>query len=193
MRLPLIGVFAFAITLSTGSKAQEIDLIDPFPNLVFANLINDFQHADDGTNMLYLAEREGVILSFENDASTTSTTTFLDITDRVLEDSQGLLGLAFHPDHENNGFFFVNYLTTDSLRTRLSRFSRSAANPDIADPASEVILFEVGQPGDMHNGGQIAFGPDGYLYVAGAMAGMERQVIMARIRPRCLVPSFAWM
>ena len=173
MRLPLIGIFAFAIAFSTGTRAQEIDLIDPFPNLVFASPINDFQHADDGTNMLYLAERAGVIRSFENDASTTSTTTFLDITDRVLEESQGLLGLAFHPDHENNGFFFVNYLTTGSLRTRLSRFRRSAFNPDMANPASEVILLEVFQPNDEHNGGQIAFGPDGYLYVAGGDGGHD--------------------
>ena len=173
VRLPLIGIFAFAIAFSTGSRAQQIDLIDPFPNLVFANMINDFQHADDGTNMLYIAERAGVIRSFENDASTSSTTTFLDITDRILEGSQGLLGLAFHPDHENNGFFFVNYVTTGSLRTRLSRFSRSTVSPEIADPTSEVILLEVDQPEDEHNGGQITFGPDGYLYLAGGDGGHD--------------------
>ncbi|MCC6904720.1 MAG: PQQ-dependent sugar dehydrogenase, partial [Anaerolineae bacterium] len=90
---------------------------------------------------------------------------FLDIRDRVSDDSTetGLLGLAFHPDYEENGLFYVNYTTGD--RTHISRFSVSATNPDMADPAAEQVLISVRQPAPNHNGGQLAFGPDGYLYI----------------------------
>jgi hypothetical protein len=99
---------------------------------------------------------------------------FLDISGRVASSpgsgELGLLGLAFHPSYETNGFFYVNYTTGTSganrtRATRVSRFRVSAANRDQADPGSETILLEFPQPFDNHNGGQLAFGPDGYLYI----------------------------
>jgi hypothetical protein len=78
----------------------------------------------------------------------------------------GLLGLAFHPNFPSNGYFFVNYTAPGPRRTVISRFTVSSTNPDSADISSEVIILEVDQPYDNHNGGQIAFGPDGYLYIA---------------------------
>jgi glucose/arabinose dehydrogenase len=91
---------------------------------------------------------------------------FLDITDRVGSSQleQGLLGLAFHPDYANNGAFFVNY-TDLSGSTQIARYETSAEDPDRANPDSEVILLSLNQPYPNHNGGQVAFGPDGYLYV----------------------------
>jgi glucose/arabinose dehydrogenase len=91
-------------------------------------------------------------------------TPFLNIEDRVNDSSNemGLLGLAFHPDYAQNGYFYVNY-TGDGGDTFLSRFQVSG-DPNLADPASEVNLLHVSQPFPNHNGGGLAFGPDGYLY-----------------------------
>lgn len=99
---------------------------------------------------------------------------FLDISARVASSpgggELGLLGLAFHPQFETNGYFYVNYTTGSSgtprtRATRVSRFRVSGSNKDQADPGSETILLEFPQPFDNHNGGQLAFGPDGYLYI----------------------------
>ena len=76
---------------------------------------------------------------------------------------RGLLGLAFHPDYENNGYFYLNY-TGSGGDTRVSRFSVSS-DPDVADANSEVVLFIQDQPEANHNGGNLEFGPDGYLYI----------------------------
>jgi glucose/arabinose dehydrogenase len=91
---------------------------------------------------------------------------FLDIRDRVGSNGfeQGLLGLAFHPDFTENGFFYVNY-TGRAGNTHIARFSVSG-NPDVADPDSEQNLLTFDQPYANHNGGGLAFGPDGYLYIA---------------------------
>jgi glucose/arabinose dehydrogenase len=90
---------------------------------------------------------------------------FLDIVDRVsFGGERGLLGLAFHPDYDDNGYFYVNY-TNNSGNTVISRFDVSA-DPDLADPSSEYVILTISQPYSNHNGGMIAFGPlDGYLYV----------------------------
>lgn len=89
--------------------------------------------------------------------------TFLSVSSLNSGSEQGLLGLAFDPDYENNGHFFVNY--TQNNRTYITRYSRSSSNPQVADSGSaEVVLF-ISQPFTNHNGGWIEFGPDGYLYI----------------------------
>ncbi|GAB4469158.1 MAG: hypothetical protein Kow00124_04120 [Anaerolineae bacterium] len=90
---------------------------------------------------------------------------FLDLTDRVNSASyeQGLLGIAFHPDYAANGRFFVHY-TGSRGEGVIARFSVTG-DPDVADPSSEEIVLQVAQPAPNHNGGHIAFGPDGYLYI----------------------------
>ncbi|HSM17530.1 MAG TPA: PQQ-dependent sugar dehydrogenase, partial [Gemmatimonadales bacterium] len=91
-------------------------------------------------------------------------TPFLDISSQVSGGGeQGLLGLAFHPQYAQNGIFVVNY-TNQAGDTRVSRFTVSA-NPDLADGGSEQVILAVAQPFANHNGGMLAFGPDGYLYV----------------------------
>jgi len=76
-----------------------------------------------------------------------------------------LLGLAFDPDYRDNGHFYLYYSAAGPRRSVLSRFSNSPNDPNVADPDSELVIMEISQPYGNHNGGQIAFGPDGHLYV----------------------------
>ncbi len=95
---------------------------------------------------------------------TVLSTPFIDLNSKAESGGeQGLLGLAFHPDYANNGFFFVNF-TNNSGDTVLARY-RVSGNPDIADPNSEFIFITIDQPFGNHNGGMLAFSPnDGFLY-----------------------------
>jgi glucose/arabinose dehydrogenase len=124
----------------------------------------DIAHAGDGR--LFIVEKAGRIKILDPATGATLPTAFLDIAARVGDNGseQGLLGLAFHPDYAVNGYFFVNYTNT-SGDTRVSRFSRTANNPNLADANSELVLLAIDQPYSNHNGGCIKFGPDGYLYV----------------------------
>lgn len=133
----------------------------------------DLQHPGDQSNRLFVVEQQGIIRVFENDPETSEATVFLDIRNRVndSENEQGLLGLAFHPDFESNGYFYVNYTTFSPDRTIISRFNVSQNDPAQADPASELEILAYQQPFGNHNGGQVAFGPDGYLYIASGDGG----------------------
>ncbi|MCH2134257.1 MAG: PQQ-dependent sugar dehydrogenase [Phycisphaerales bacterium] len=95
--------------------------------------------------------------------------TFLSISGLNTSSEQGLLGLAFHPNYETNGYFFVNF--TRSNRTYISRYSRSSSNPAFADSSSEEVVMFISQPYTNHNGGWIDFGPDGYLYISNGDGG----------------------
>ncbi len=187
MRLLLLSVLLVFLTGCPGSD-QPIDPNggngdDPppepggyqvekaFPDLSFSNPLF-LDHAGDGSNRLFVVEQGGTIEVFENDASTSNATVFLDISDRLVSGGErGLLGLAFHPDYENNGYFYVNYTADNGGNTVISRFEVSADNPEQADPNSETILLEYDQPYSNHNGGHLAFGPDGYLYIASGDGG----------------------
>jgi glucose/arabinose dehydrogenase len=121
----------------------------------------DIQNAGD--DRLFVVEQEGLIRIVRGGELLPGP--FLDLRDRVNANGseRGLLGLAFHPDYQENGLFFVNY-TGAGGTTHVARFSVSD-DPDKADPASEVDLLEVAQPYANHNGGGLAFGPDWYLYI----------------------------
>jgi glucose/arabinose dehydrogenase len=126
------------------------------------------RHAGDGSGRLFILERAGRIAIY--DGAGVLTTRFLDISGPVdsSDSEQGLLGLAFDPDYASNGFFYVNYIYDPGAgldRTRVSRFNVSAGDPNVADPNSEAILLEIAQDYSNHNGGNILFGPDGYLYI----------------------------
>ncbi|HRI57532.1 MAG TPA: PQQ-dependent sugar dehydrogenase [Anaerolineae bacterium] len=145
-------------------------------------------HAFD--KRLFIVERAGRI-RIVNASGALLATPFLNITSRVdsTDGEQGLLGLAFHPNYVNNGYFYV-YYTYDPPgvnldRTRISRFSRSAGNANQANAASELILMEFEQPFSNHNAGDLHFGEDGYLYIASGGAvitekSLQDAVIMAR-------------
>jgi glucose/arabinose dehydrogenase len=113
-------------------------------------------------------EREGTILVFENSVATNTTSLFLDLRDRVYSagGEEGLLGLAFHPNYIANGYFYVDYVAANPLRTVIARFKVDSGNPVQGNISSEYILLQISQPFDNHKGGQLAFGSDGYLYIA---------------------------
>jgi glucose/arabinose dehydrogenase len=121
-------------------------------------------NARDGSGRLFVIEQAGLIRIIQNSALLE--TPFLDIRDRVGSrgNEQGLLGLAFHPDYVETGTFFVNY-TDKQGDTHIARFSVSNTDPNQADPGSEARLLDISQPYANHNGGEVAFGPDGYLYL----------------------------
>lgn len=123
----------------------------------------DIAHCGD--DRLFIVERAGTIRIVELDG-TVLPGDFLDIADQVESgyQEQGLLGLAFHPNYATNGYFYVNYIDNDG-NTVISRFSVSAGDPNLADPASELVIMNIDQPFVNHNGGCIKFGPDGYLYI----------------------------
>ncbi|NDJ76612.1 MAG: PQQ-dependent sugar dehydrogenase [Chloroflexi bacterium] len=139
-------------------------------------------HAGDGSGRLFIVEQSGTIWTMQD--GTLLDTPFLDVsglispealTDRYTE--RGLLGLAFHPDFASNGQFFINY-TDQSGHSVLARYTVSGSDPNQADLASAEQLLYVQQPFSNHNGGHLAFGPDGYLYLAlgdGGSAGDPRQ------------------
>lgn len=117
-----------------------------------------------GDDRLFIVEQAGRIKILNTVDGTTNATNFLDITSIVGSGGErGLLSLAFDPDYTTNGFFYVNY-TNNSGNTVIARYSVST-NPDVADVNSGHILLPINQPASNHNGGCIAFGPDGYLYI----------------------------
>jgi glucose/arabinose dehydrogenase len=123
----------------------------------------DLQAAPGDRERLFVVEQAGRIRIVRGGA--VQPEPFLDITARVRSGGeQGLLGLAFHPRYETSGRFFVNY-TDGAGDTHIAEF-RATSSPDRADPNSERTLLVVDQPFDNHNGGALAFGPDGLLYIA---------------------------
>jgi len=126
-------------------------------------------HAGDGSDRIFIVEQGGKILVFENGQSPTTSKVFLDISAQVSREGneEGLLGLAFHPEFENNGQFFVYYSSKhNDMHSVVSRYNVRADDADQADPESEKIILTQLQPYRNHNGGDIKFGHDGFLYIS---------------------------
>jgi uncharacterized repeat protein (TIGR03806 family) len=125
---------------------------------------------------LFVVEQYGRIAVITNLGSPTRTL-FLDITDRVLYGSEeGLLALAFHPGYATNGYFYVWYTTSGTRYDRLSRFQVDPNNPARALPQTEQILINQRDQAENHNGGQLLFGPDGYLYLSLGDEGLSASI-----------------
>jgi len=173
---PLIrSALAAGMPLLMVGLAQAADQAHPAPDtLLGVHLVpiavnvdhpSVITHAGDGSGRIFIVLQDGKIVVW--DGTQVLATPFLDI-DPIVNSSgqeQGLLGLAFHPDYESNGYFYVDYTDTTGGDTIIARYSVSAGNPNVADPASALILMEIDQPFANHNGGQLQFGPDGYLYI----------------------------
>ena len=136
-----------------------------FKQLDFRGLTNLAQPAA-GDDRLFATEQSGRVLAFANHQDANEVEVFLDIRGRVNDSGseEGLLGLAFDPNFQENGYFYVYYSASGPRRSVVSRFGLSDDGRR-ADPDSELMIMEIEQPFRNHNGGQLAFGPDGYLYI----------------------------
>lgn len=129
--------------------------------------ITDLVHCGD--DRMFVVQRGGAVRIIDGNGNTLPTPFLTIPSNQIISggQEQGLLSLVFHPDYANNGEFFVNY-TAPGLggdgHSRVSRF-RVSGDPNVADPASEQVLYVLPQPYGNHNGGDMEFGPDGYLYV----------------------------
>jgi glucose/arabinose dehydrogenase len=183
IRKLLIYVFLVILSAQAGcagsysSNPPPAPIPMPTPNATF-DLIpvatgftnpEDVQQPNDGSGRLFVVEQGGRIRIIQSNGTGTSTP-FLDVTARsgfTSGGETGLLGLAFHPMYAQNRRFFVNYTRTigGQLQTVIAEFTASATNANVADAATENILFTVDQPFTNHNGGGLAFGKEGFLYI----------------------------
>lgn len=155
------------------SQSTQYEVQVAFPGVSITQPV-DLQHAGDGSNRLFVVEQAGRIWVFENDSQQAAAAVFLDIRDRVDDSSseEGLLGLAFHPDYAQNGYFYVNYTANNPNRTLISRFQVTPGDSNLADPGSETVIITLPKPYANHNAGALAFGPqDGYLYITAGDGG----------------------
>ena len=129
-------------------------------------------HAGDGSGQLFVVEQGGIIRVI--DRGTLEDRPFLDLRERLWTkgNEQGLLGLAFHPDHRSNGRLFVNYNRREDGATVVAEYTRQAGNKEIS-AETERVLMVVPQPYLNHNGGMLAFGPDGFLYIGRGDGGSK--------------------
>ncbi len=165
---------AESVVAPTSAPMPEATQAAPFQpeavNLTFTPIITGLTqpifvtHAGDGSDRLFVVERRGVIWVYAPGQAEPAL--FLDIRDRVTDagQEQGLLGLAFDPAFAESGAFWINY-TAGRGDTTLARFQVSADDPNRADVASEQVLLSIDQPAGNHNGGMLAFGPDGMLWM----------------------------
>jgi glucose/arabinose dehydrogenase len=147
--------------------------------------------APDNSNRLFIVDQAGKVWIIDGSGNKL-TTPFIDVTSMMVTlspnyDERGLLGLAFHPNFQSNGRFFIYYqrpprpggpqtgVNWNNL-SRISEFKVSASNANLADMGSEKIILEMDDPQSNHNGGTIAFGPDGFLYIAIGDGGSANDV-----------------
>ncbi len=159
-----------------------------FPNLKFDRPVA-FDYPNDGGNLFFVNEQHtATIWSFPNDRTTSDKKLFLTLPDPINKgNEEGLLGLAFHPKYKDNKQFFVYYSANDPghRRSVVSRFRASSSDPRAADPASEErIWVSADDPFENHNGGHIAFGPDGYLYITLGDGGAADDPMTSGQNPR---------
>ncbi len=141
----------------------EYSIVDSFPSLSFDQPLY-LTHDGKDPSKIYVVEKTGKIKVFENNSSADSADVYVDLSDRISLDGneKGLLGLAFHPNYSENGYYYVYY--TDQSGSVISRLTEGV-------PDSEIVLLSYPQPYSNHNGGHITFGPDGYLYIASGDGG----------------------
>lgn len=163
----------FALLFLTANSAlPQYIYQDAFPNLTNFSYPVEIQTPPDGSNRMFVVQQKGKIIVFNNNPSVSSTKIFMDITSKVSQQPVvGLFGLAFHPNYSVNRHFYLMYVN-DSTGSpsgkwlKIMRYTAHPSNPDTALPNTERFLLRFPLPGIYHNGGKIAFGPDGYLHIS---------------------------
>jgi glucose/arabinose dehydrogenase len=166
VRLTVLLFLSFVILTigSTPAGAQtNITITLVAPNIVRPVAI---ANAGDGSGRLFFVQQGGQILVY--DGTQVLPTPFLDVSGLIISGGErGLLGLAFHPNYSNNGYFFIFYTATGTGALTVVRYTVSAGDPNVADPNSAFPIISIPHSNfSNHNGGQLAFGPDGMLYIA---------------------------
>ncbi len=165
--LIIIAGITIAVAATKAQSAPPPPVGDDFTFIEFTriagpfHLITDFEFTPDGR--ILATQKAGLVRVVKPDG-TILQQPFLDLTGQVSVDGEeGLVSIALHPAYETNGYFYVNYTDLDEV-SRTERYQVSASDPNIADPSAYTIL-EVAQPSSIHNGAELVFGPDGYLYI----------------------------
>lgn len=159
--------------LAPKKVAAELGLQRRFAGLSFEALLG-LKQAPSSASYWYALEKAGRVLRFpdDDDVKQSEVETVIDLRSKVSDPSEaGLLGLAFHPDFADNGYVYLHYNYGD-LRSRISRFSTTDGGRTLAS-SSEKTLLDLDQPYSNHNGGDITFGPDGYLYISFGDGGSQ--------------------
>jgi glucose/arabinose dehydrogenase len=171
MKYLIVALISGLLWVYRAYQPASYQLLEAYPHLSFDQPV-ELIPANDGSNRAFVLAQKGVIHVFPAQVETKAAREFLNITKQVVSGGErGLLGLAFHPKFQENGYFYVNYTRGNPLETAISRFQVSKTDPNQADPASEVVLLTYRQPYSNHNGGKIAFGNDGYLYISAGDGG----------------------
>jgi glucose/arabinose dehydrogenase len=158
-------VFSFLLVHIFPLHAQDATLIEAFEE-TFDRPVG-LEYSNEGSLLIYLVQQNGIIKTLNIDEPGQNSDIWFDISAKIVATGEkGLLGLAFHPDYPTNETFYVNYNFVNSSDELLTRISRFHAPNGVADPGSEEVLLSFEQPGNNHNGGQLTFGPDGYLYIS---------------------------
>ncbi len=144
----------------------QLEVEPAFPNVSLQRMVH-LTYSSETDDRLFVVLQPGQIVFFEDRPDAAEVRTFMDIRERVSNrgNEEGLLGLAFDPAYESNGYFYVYYSAANPRRSVIARFSVDPGDPDRADASSETQILVVPQPYSNHNGGHLVFGPDGYLYV----------------------------
>jgi uncharacterized repeat protein (TIGR03806 family) len=198
-RVPFAG---HTFPLDNVPDPKPMTLVAVYPNLVLDHPTN-VVFAPDGSSKALATEQSGRVRLLPTNTNASSASVYLDLTGDVLYDQseQGLLGIAFDPDFATNHFIYVTYVAPGSscqsgtYCTKIVRYTQSAANPSVADPASRFELLQMPRPQSFHNGGMTAFGPDRMLYVSsgdgGTTNGQDTSVLLGvviRIDPHAGSP-----
>lgn len=163
LRQCFFAVAAFLFSAST-AEAQQVTPLQIQLQPWASGLAKPVGIYHCGDERLFVVEQDQGRIRILNSQGTV-TGTFLNVGSMISTGGErGLLGLAFHPDYQNNGYFYINYYSTQN-QTVIARYQVSAGNPNVADPNSAQIVMTIPQPYGNHNGGHIEFGPDGYLYI----------------------------
>ena len=170
------------LLINAGCSSSSSSSASPLPNLTLTPLVSGLssplglEQANDGSGRLFVVEQGGTIRIIQNGSVLSQP--FLDISSKVITGGEmGLLGVTFHPNFQQSGKLYVNYVRSSSgqIQSVIAEYQLAASNPNQADPASERILLTVNQVGNFsnHKAGQLAFGPDGFLYFGLGDGGSE--------------------
>ena len=162
----LVLLLVSALTFEAGAAMPKIALTNAFPGLPLERPVW-MSEAPDGSSRFFIVEQRGRISIVQKGGNGSNAVEFLNIESRQpqVDNEEGLLSLALHPQFKTNGLFYIYYNQQQPRRSVISEFKVSAANTSKADLASERKLLEVPQPYGNHKGGQVSFGPDGFLYI----------------------------